>query len=58
VCNARRLVAAALAAGALLAAPDSALAARLSGGGMADISQVAMTVAVTDSDAGSAACCA
>jgi hypothetical protein len=50
----RRLFASALAAGALLAAPDSALAgARLSGGGTADISQVAMTVAVTDSGAAS-----
>ena len=50
----RRLFAAALAAGALLAAPDSAPAdARLSGGGTADISQVAMTVAVTDSGAAS-----
>jgi hypothetical protein len=52
--DARRLFAAALAAGALLAAPESALAdARLSGGGTADISQVAMTVAVTDSGAAS-----
>jgi hypothetical protein len=50
----RRLFAAALAAGALLAAPESALAdARLSGGGTADISQVAMTVAVADSGAAS-----
>ena len=49
-----RLVASALAAGALLVAPGSALAdARLSGGGTADISQVAMTVAVTDSGAAS-----
>ena len=47
-----RLVAAALAASALLVAPESSLAdARLSGGGTADISQVAMTVAVTDSGA-------
>jgi hypothetical protein len=46
----RRLFAALLAAGALLAAPDSAIAqARLSGGGTADISQVAMSVAVGDS---------
>jgi hypothetical protein len=46
----RRLVAALLAAGALLAAPDSVFAeARLSGGGTADISQVAMSVAVADS---------
>jgi hypothetical protein len=46
--------AAALAAGALLVAPSSALAdARLSGGGTADISQVAMSVAVADSGAAS-----
>ena len=52
--SARGLLAAALVAGALLAAPDSALAtARLSGGGTADISQVAMTVAVADSGAAS-----
>lgn len=46
-----------LAAGALLAVPGPALtapaAARLTGGGTADISQVAMTVAVTDSGAAS-----
>ena len=50
----RLLLAAALAAGALLAAPESALAAtRVSGGGAADISQVAMSVAITDSGAAS-----
>jgi hypothetical protein len=50
----RRLFAVALVAGALLAVPESALAtARLSGGGTADISQVAMTVAVADSGAAS-----
>jgi hypothetical protein len=54
VSSGRRLFAAAFAAGALLASPGSALAdARLSGGGAADISQVAMTVAVSDSGAAS-----
>ncbi len=53
----RRLLATVLAVGALLAASGPAqtapAAARLTGGGTADISQVAMTVAVTDSGAAS-----
>lgn len=53
----RTLLAAMLAAGALLVVPGPALtapaAARLTGGGTADISQVAMTVAVADSGAAS-----
>lgn len=47
----RRLVA--VAAICLLAAPAPALGARLSGGGAADISQVAMTVSVSNSGAAS-----
>lgn len=50
----RLLLAAALTAGTLLGVPESAsAAARVSGGGTADISQVAMSVAVTDSGAAS-----
>ena len=48
----RRLLVVAAAVG-LLVAPAPALGARLSGGGAADISQVAMTVAVGDSGAAS-----